>query len=148
MGTRVGRDPRSREPVDAVVVGHGSESEVFSPGDGTVRKVRLLRPYGIDAVLDDLAKIVYHNYLFPADAYVVNGVLVYDNAGRDEYFLDLSQPLVLPLRDENGFTAAPSEEQILAAQGGKIDGVSGATLTSMAVKEAYADVLAQAGLAG
>ena len=36
------------------------------------------------------------------------------------------------------------EEQILAANGEKIDGVSGATLTSMAVKEAYEDVLKQA----
>ena len=115
VGTRVGRDPRSREPVDGVVVGHGSESEVFAPGDGTVRKVRKLHPHSVDATLDDLAKIVYHNRLFPADAYTVNGVLVWNHDGRDEYYLDLSQPLVRPLRDENGFTAAPSEEQILAA---------------------------------
>ena len=47
-----------------------------------------------------------------------------------------------------GAAAEPElEAQILAAKGGPIDGVSGATLTSMAVKEAYADVLAQAGLA-
>ena len=47
-----------------------------------------------------------------------------------------------------GAAAEPDlEAQILAANGGPIDGVSGATLTSMAVKEAYADVLAQAGLA-
>ena len=38
------------------------------------------------------------------------------------------------------------EEQILAAEGGAIDGVAGATLTSMAVKEAYAEVLKQAGI--
>jgi succinate dehydrogenase/fumarate reductase flavoprotein subunit len=44
-----------------------------------------------------------------------------------------------------GAAAEPQfEEQILDAQGGPIDGVSGATLTSMAVKEAYADVLGQA----
>ena len=115
VGTRVGRDPRSREPVDGVVVGHGSESEVFAPGDGTVRKVRELHPYSIDAVLDDLAKIVYHNYLFPKDAYTVDGVLIYGRNGRDEYLLDLSQPLVEPLRDADGFTAAPNAEQILDA---------------------------------
>ena len=44
-----------------------------------------------------------------------------------------------------GAAAEPQfEEQILDAQGCPIDGVSGATLTSMAVKEAYADVLGQA----
>ena len=48
-----------------------------------------------------------------------------------------------------GAAAEPRyEEQILAAQGAAIDGVSGATMTSLAVKEAYADVLRQAGYAG
>ena len=46
-----------------------------------------------------------------------------------------------------GAAAEPQfEEQILAANGGAIDGVSGATLTSMAVKEAYAEVLKMAGI--
>ena len=48
-----------------------------------------------------------------------------------------------------GAAAEPQyEELILAAQGGKIDNVSGATITSIAVKEAYADVLKQAGFTG
>ena len=43
-----------------------------------------------------------------------------------------------------GAAASQLEAQILDAQSTMIDGVSGATITSMAVKEAYADVLKQA----
>jgi len=114
VGSRIGWDPRARHSLGDYL-DRGKESLVYRVGNGKVRKVRKLSPYSCDAVLDDLARIVYHNYLFPADAYAVAGVLVYERSGRDEYWLDLVQPLVVPLTDGNGGIAEASESQILAA---------------------------------
>lgn len=44
-----------------------------------------------------------------------------------------------------GAAAEELAAQVLSANGGEIDGVSGATLTSNAVKEAVAEIMAQAG---
>ena len=48
-------------------------------GDGTVVKVRKLPIYSADGVKEALAKIVYHNYLFPKDAYTLRDIAFWNN---------------------------------------------------------------------
>ena len=118
LGTRVQGDPRDRLEVDGVPVkqlDRGAESVVFLMPDGTVRKIRQFHPNDINSVLDELAKVVYHNHLFPGDAYRVRDILVGDIQGREAYFLALDQDLVVPKTTPDGFIVEPSEAQIREA---------------------------------
>jgi hypothetical protein len=89
------------------------ESVVFLDGDGHVIKVRQLRTYTLECVVDQLANVVYHNYLFPNEKYTLIDVAVYDVNGREEYSLILEQPLVVPLLDEKGYIKKPDSEEII-----------------------------------
>ena len=91
----------------------GMESVVFLDGDGHVIKVRQLRTYTLECVVDQLANVVYHNYLFPNESYTLIDIAVYDVNGREEYSLILEQPLVVPLLDEKGYIKKPDSEEII-----------------------------------
>ena len=115
MATRYGSSPE-----EVVGSGHryfdrGAESRVYATGGNTVIKVRRLRVYDLEGVKDELSKIVYHNYLFPKDAYTLRDIAVWNNNGYDEFYLILEQPLVTPKTDAEGFIIAPSEGQIFEA---------------------------------
>ncbi len=116
VATRYESDPGEVASGDHKYFDRGAESRVYDAGDGTVLKVRRLDAYDIDGVKHALAKIVYHNYLFPKDAYTLHDIGVWENSnGFDEYYLLLEQPFVTPLRDVNGNIIAPSEGHILQA---------------------------------
>ena len=115
LATRYGRDPRIVIAERYKYLDKGVESRVHTTPDGIVRKVRRLSASNVDGVVNNLATIVYHNYLFPEDAYVLADVAVWNNNGSDEFFLVLEQPLVTPLTDADGNIIPPTYEQITAA---------------------------------
>ena len=88
VATRYESDPGEVASGDHKYFDRGAESRVYDAGDGTVLKVRRLDAYDIDGVKHALAKIVYHNYLFPKDAYTLHDIGVWENGnGFDEYYL-------------------------------------------------------------
>ena len=116
VATRYGRDPKEVAAKDHKYFDRGAESRIYDKGDGNVIKVRRLDAYDMDGVKHALAKIVYHNYLFPKDAYRLQDIAVWKNErGFDEYYMILEQPLVTPKRDSDGNIIAPSQGHILQA---------------------------------
>jgi hypothetical protein len=115
MATRYESDPKEIAAGEHKYFDRGAESSVYDAGDGTVVKVRKLSAYSLNGVKSELAKIVYHNYLFPRDAYTLRDIAVWDNNGYDEFYLILEQPLVTPKTDAEGHIIAPSEGQIFEA---------------------------------
>ena len=116
MATRYGRDPKELATADHKYFDRGAESRVYDRGDKTVIKVRRLDAYDMDGVEYALAKIVYHNYLFPRDSYRLQEVAVWKNAhGHDEFYMILEQQLVTPKTDANGNIVEPSREAIFEA---------------------------------
>ncbi len=96
-------------------LGEGSESKVFE--DATSGRAVKIRPIpGADraALREQLDALARHNALFPKDAYAARIVSFKGDDGRVNYYLRLTQPLVRPLRDADGYTAKPTEEQIVA----------------------------------
>lgn len=96
-------------------LGEGGESKVFE--DATSRKavkIRLIPGADKAALRDQLDALARHNALFPKDAYAARIVSFKGDDGRVNYYLRLTQPLVRPLRDANGYTAKPTEEQIVS----------------------------------
>lgn len=89
----------------------GTESEVFDTGDGWVVKVRQIHPLSIGDVIDELAKVVYHNYLFPGEKYVLDDIVRHEHDGYREFYLILRQPFVTP-KTENGLIVQPTYAQI------------------------------------
>lgn len=89
----------------------GTESEVFDTGDGWVVKVRQIHPLSIGDVIDELAKVVYHNYLFPGEKYVLDDIVRHEHDGYREFYLILRQPFVTP-KTENGRIVQPTYAQI------------------------------------
>ena len=89
----------------------GTESEVFDTGDGWVVKVRQIHPLSIGDVIDELAKVVYHNYLFPDEKYVLDDIVRHEHDGYREFYLILRQPFVTP-KTENGRIVQPTYAQI------------------------------------
>ena len=111
MATRYGSDPKEIAASEHKYLDRGAESSVYDAGDGTVVKVRRIRAYDSEGVKDELAKIIYHNYLFPKDAYTLQDIAAWSNNGYDEFYLILEQPLVTPKTDSEGHIIAPSEGQ-------------------------------------
>lgn len=97
-------------------IGSGSESIAFAdPETGKAVKFRQVAGSARNALLDMLCAIVRHNALFPADAYTVDGLASSGSGSGGKLFLKISQPLVRPLRDADGYTAKPTEGQITSA---------------------------------
>lgn len=115
MATRYGSDPQEVKASEHKYLDKGAESTVYAISGKMVVKVRKLSVYSLDGVKEALAKIVYHNYLFPKDAYTLHDIAVWDNNGYDQFYLILEQPLVTPKTDAEGHIIAPSEGQIFAA---------------------------------
>ena len=116
MATRYGSDPRGLIDSSFKFLDKGAESRVYvGENADKVLKVRKLSPWSLDGVKSELAKLVYHNYLFPKDAYTLRDIAVWDNNGYDEFYLILEQPLVTPKTDAAGNIVAPSEGQIFEA---------------------------------
>ena len=117
MATRIGR--RAVELVGEThkYFDRGMESVVFLDNDGHVLKVRELRVYSVDGVVDQLSTLVYHNYLFPNERYTLIDVVVYSENERDEYALILEQDFVSPKLNADGFILKPSYGQIMLALG-------------------------------
>ena len=114
MATRYGRDPGEIASEDHKYFDRGAESRIYDKGDGNVIKVRRLNAYDMDGVKHALAKIVYHNYLFPKDAYRLQDIAVWQNEhGFDEYYMILEQPLVTPMRDADSNIIEPSQGAII-----------------------------------
>ena len=96
-------------------LGEGSESTVFQDAEtGRAIKVRKIPGAERAALREQLDALVRHNALFPKDAYDAEIVSHTSDDGRTNYYLRLTQPLVRPLRDANGYTAKPTEEQIVS----------------------------------
>ena len=116
MATRYGSDPKEIAARDHKYLDRGAESRVYLRNNDFVIKVRRLDAYDMDGVKHALAKIVYHNYLFPKDAYRLQDIAVWKNErGFDEYYMILEQPLVTPKRDAGGNIIAPSRGHIIQA---------------------------------
>ena len=116
MATRYESDPGELIDSSFKFLDKGAESQVYvGEHSDRVLKVRKLSAYSLDGVKSELAKIVYHNYLFPKDAYTLRDIAVWDNNGYDIYYLVLEQPLVTPKTDAEGHIIAPSEGQIFEA---------------------------------
>ena len=115
MATRYGSDPQEVKASEHKYLDKGAESTVYATSGKTVVKVRKLSAYSLDGVKEALAKIVYHNYLFPKDAYTLQDIAVWDDNGYDRFYLILEQPLVTPKTDAAGNIIAPSEGQIFEA---------------------------------
>ena len=116
MATRYESDPGELIDSSFKFLDKGAESQVYvGEHSDKVLKVRKLSPYSLDGVKSELAKIVYHNYLFPKDAYTLRDIAVWDNNGYDQFCLILEQPLVTPKTDAAGNIIAPSEGQIFEA---------------------------------
>ena len=116
VATRYGRDPKEIASADHEYLDRGAESRVYVQDENTVVKVRRLDAYDMDGVKHALAKIVYHNYLFPKDAYKLQEIAVWKNErGFDEFYMILEQPLVTPKRDANGNIVEPSQGAIFEA---------------------------------
>ena len=110
-------DPRTVIGTDADFFDKGIESHVHRGQKDKVIKVRRISAYNIGGVIDELAKLVYHNYLFPKDAYTLADIAVWNNNGYDEFYLVLEQPFVTPLTDADGIIILPTDAQIVAALG-------------------------------
>ena len=115
VATRYGSNPEEVIASRHKYFDKGVESKVYVTGGDTVIKVRKLNAYDLDGVKHELAKIVYHNYLFPNDAYTLRDIAVWNKNGYDQFYLIVEQPLVRPKIDANGNIIAPSEEAILKA---------------------------------
>jgi hypothetical protein len=115
MATRYGCDPKETIGTGHRFFDRGAESFVYVTSGDTVIKVRRLSVYSLDGIKSELAKLVYHNYLFPKDAYILRDIAVWDNNGYDQFYLILEQPLVTPKTDAEGHIIAPSEGQIVEA---------------------------------
>ena len=115
MATRYGGNPQEVKASEHKYLDKGAESTVYATSGKTVVKVRKLSVYSLDGVKEALAKIIYHNYLFPKDAYILHDIAVWDNNGYDEFYMILEQPLVTPKTDAEGHIIAPSEGQIFEA---------------------------------
>ena len=115
LATRYGRSPVEVVGERRKYLDGGVESKVFLNENGKVVKVRRLSAYSIDGVVGELAKIAYHNYLFPKDAYTLVDLAVHENGGYDEYYLVLEQPFVTPQTDGRGNIVLPTDDQIFAA---------------------------------
>ena len=115
MATRYGGDPQEITAKEHKFLDKGAESIVYATSGNTVVKVRKLSLNSLDGVKSALAKIVYHNYLFPKDAYTLRDIAVWENGGYDQFYLILEQPLVTPKTDARGNIVAPTEGQILEA---------------------------------
>jgi hypothetical protein len=115
VATRYGRDPEEVIASRHKYFDKGVESKVYVTGGDTVIKVRKLNAYDLDGVKHELAKIVYHNYLFPKDAYTLRDIAVWDKNGYDQFYLIVEQPLVRPKTDAKGNIIAPSEGAIFQA---------------------------------
>ena len=119
LATLYGSDPKEVAAKGHKYLDRGAESRVYDTGVGTVIKVRRFNVCDMDDVKSALAKIVYHNYLFPKDAYQLHEIVVWKNRhGFDEYYMILEQPFVTPQTDAEGKIVEPSEEQILRALAG------------------------------
>ena len=66
------------------------------------------------AIVDELAKIVYHNYLFPNDAYTLVDIAAHNDNGYDKFYLILEQPFVTPLTDAHDNIVIPTDAEIAA----------------------------------
>ncbi len=117
LATRYGSDPRELIGQNHRFLDSGAESRVYRDGLDRVVKVRRLNAVNAEGVVDALARLVYHNHLFPKDAYTLADVAVWDNGGYDEFYLVLEQPFVTPKTDARGFVVPPSMDQIAAALG-------------------------------
>ncbi len=116
LATRYGSDPKEVAAKDHKYLDRGAESRVYLWNNDAVIKVRRLDAYDLDGVKHALAKIVYHNYLFPKDAYQLHDIAVWKNErGFDEYYMILEQPLVTPKTDADGNIIEPSQGHILQA---------------------------------
>lgn len=115
LATRYGRSPVEVVGERRKYLDSGVESKVFLNENDKVVKVRRLSGYNVDGVVGELAKIAYHNYLFPKDAYTLVDLAVHENGGYDEYYLVLEQPFVTPLTDGRGNVVPPTDDQIFAA---------------------------------
>ena len=116
MATRYGSDPRGLIDSSFKFLDKGAESCVYvGEHSDKVLKVRKISVYSLDGIKSELAKLVYHNYLFPRDAYTLRDIAVWDNNGYDEFYTILEQPLVTPKTDAEGHIIAPSEGQIFEA---------------------------------
>lgn len=93
----------------------GVESSVFLRRDGAVIKARHVVFLDENGLLGKLAELVYHNYLFPDDAYALEQLARHDHDGASDFYLILRQPLVTPKTTADGYIIAPSEAQIRAA---------------------------------
>ena len=109
---------RHESPVEALIGSAndffdcGMESRIYRASNATVVKTRRIRPRTIEDALDKLSEIVYHNYLFPGDAYTLKDFTV-SGQGRDEEFhLVLEQPFVIPETDSAGMIVPPDESQL------------------------------------
>ena len=110
----------AQSPLDAYgsrykFLDRGVESNVFDAADGTVVKVRHIHPLVGNDVLDKLANLVYHNFLFPDEAYTLEQIYRHDHDGTSDFYLILRQPFVTPKTTEDGYIIAPTESQIRAA---------------------------------
>lgn len=116
VATRYGRDPKEVASGTHKYLDRGAESRVYDKGDGAVIKIRRLDAYDMDGVKYALARIVYHNYLFPKDAYRLQEIAVWKNErGFDEFYMILEQPLVTPKTDADGNIIEPSQGAIFEA---------------------------------
>ncbi len=93
----------------------GRESRVYDTNSGEVVKVRRASFFDKNGLVDALANIVYHNYLFPSDAYTLEDVARHEKDGGLEFYLILRQPKVEPLTTTDGFIVEPTIGQIMEA---------------------------------
>lgn len=114
MGSRVGWDPRDGIKVDEKYLSRGAESIVYRKDDVTVVKMREIHPINLEHMVETLAGIVYHNYLFPKDAYTLSDILRWEHDGYVSQFLVLEQAFVKPLT-RDGFVVGPTFGQIREA---------------------------------
>jgi hypothetical protein len=115
LATRYGRYPNDVKSENGHFFDFGRESHVYRISRGAVVKVRRINAVDIDGAVGELSKIVYHNYLFPDDAYVLNEIVVYNDNGFDKYYMILEQRFVEPLIDSNRIIILPTEAQIAEA---------------------------------
>ena len=115
LGSRYEESPFEKFGTNLKYLDAGQESRVYDLGNGEVVKVRKARFFDKNGLIDILANIVYHNYLFPNDAYSLERIARYEHDGYQEFYLILRQPKVEPLKTANGFIVEPSIGQIMEA---------------------------------
>ncbi len=95
----------------------GQESNVYTKGDDRVYKFRLSNGRGgAYGLRGSLLQVLYHNVLFPYDAYILHGIVREPDAPHDSPVkLLLSQPAVKIRINPNGIPIAPSWDDIDAA---------------------------------